>query len=118
MSDYVSQGDDRIVCCPNPDCSWHDPGKIPKGEKWYRKHGYYESAQHGRIRRYICLKCHKTFSERTCGDDSYYLHFDDIDVSELGRAWLAGEPLKVIAARNGITVGMVRTRLRRLSSKR
>ncbi len=103
-------------CCPNPACLWHDPGKIPPGIRWYRKHGFYESAQHGRIGRYICLRCHKTFSERTRRLDSYYLHFDNIDISELGQAWLAGEPLREIAKRHGITINMVRTRLRRLSS--
>ncbi len=101
-------------CCPNPDCPWHDPGKIPRGKRWYRRHGYYVSEQHGRITRYICLKCNKSFSDRTFSADSYYLHFDDIDVSELEQAWLGGKPVGEIAKNLGISTGMVRTRLRRL----
>lgn len=100
--------------CPNPECSWHFSGNIPSGLKWYRCHGYYDSAQHGKVPRYVCLRCGKTFSERAA-DSDYYLHFDGIDIKSLGKAWLAGETLREIAREYGITIQMVRTRLKRLS---
>lgn len=103
------------VCCPNPGCPWHDPGKIPKGKRWYRRHGYYESAQHGMVMRFICLKCHRTFSERRFSEDSFYLHYDSVDATDIQLAWLEGDPVREIAKRHGISTGMVRTRLRRMS---
>ena len=98
--------------CPNPECQWHRKGSIPKGMQWYRKHGYYVSEQHGRIARYMCLNCHKTFSERTW-QNNFYLHFDEYGILEIGMAWLRGETLKEIARKRGITIQMVRTRLKR-----
>ena len=102
------------AACPNPDCSWHDPLNIPPGISWCRHHGYYDSDQHGKIPRYVCRNCHRTFSERTSHKDCY-LHNDDADISALGRAWLAGESLGEIAREWGLTIQMVRTRLKRLS---
>lgn len=98
--------------CPNPDCVWHRRQNIPEGRRWYRKHGYYYSAQHGMITRYICLNCNKTFSERSQVDD-FYLHYDKYSILEIGRLWMSGQSLKEIAKKLGITVQMVRTRLRR-----
>ena len=113
MTKVFSRGTE-MDSCPNPDCSWHDPQNIPPGVKWCRRHGYYDSGQHGKIPRYVCRNCHRTFSERTSHKDCY-LHCDIDDLSALGRAWLAGETLGEIAREWGITVQMVRTRLKRLS---
>ncbi len=109
--DNDDQGDVRD-CCPNADCSWHDPERIPKGKCWFRKHGFYFSEQHGRVQRYICIKCGKTFCQRT-DSDKWYLHFDNISISALNKRWLIGESVKELAREYGITPQMVRTRLRR-----
>lgn len=101
--------------CPNPDCKWHDKGSIPHGIRWYRRHGFYESAQHGKIARYVCCNCSRTFSDRTFEKD-FYLHFDGISVSDIGSAWLRGETEKAIAKERGITLQMVRTRLKRFDA--
>ena len=98
--------------CPNPECQWHWKGSIPKGMRWYRKHGYYDSAQHGKIARYVCRNCHRTFSDRTLEKD-FYLHFDEFSIFDIGLAWLKGETLRDIARERGITIQMVRTRLKR-----
>ena len=42
-------------------------------------------------------------------------NYDEADLTELGKAWLAGETLGDIAREWGITIQMVRTRLKRLS---
>ena len=99
-------------CCPNPECIWHDPEKIPKGKCWYRKHGFYFSEQHGKVQRYICNNCRKTFCPRTDSDE-WYLHFDNISIPALAEAWLAGGTVQEIAREYGITQQMVRTRLKR-----
>lgn len=98
--------------CPNPECLWHNPLMVPQGGRWYRNHGYYNSDQHGKVPRYICTRCNKSFSLRTA-NSAWYLHTDAIDISEVGKAWLAGVTLKEIARSNGISVAMVRTRLKR-----
>ena len=104
--------DEIMDHCPNPDCIWFDPAKIPEGLVWYRKHGYYESGQHGRIRRFYCINCGRTFSARTSSKE-WYLHFDDISIPSLAEAWLAGGSVKEIARNYGISRQMVVTRLKR-----
>ena len=103
---------DEIESCPNPDCIWSDPEKIPRGLVWYKKHGYYASGQHGRIRRFVCINCGRTFSART-NKKEWYLHYDDISISLLAEAWLAGGSVKEIARNYGISRQMVVTRLMR-----
>lgn len=98
--------------CPNPRCIWHNPKRIPEGMQWYRKHGYYFSEQHGKMQRFVCLNCHKSFSART-DTNEWYLHFDNISIPALAKAWLAGGSVKEIAKEYGISRQMVRTRLRR-----
>lgn len=98
--------------CPNPKCIWHNPKRIPAGMQWYRKHGYYFSEQHGKMQRFVCLNCHKSFSTRT-DTNEWYLHFDNISIPALAKAWLAGGSVKEIAKEYGISRQMVRTRLRR-----
>ena len=100
--------------CPNPDCAWHESAKVPKEGRWYLKHGYYESLQHGKIARYMCLNCHRTFSART-DNENFYLHFDEYDIREIGMEYYSGVTQKDIARKHGITVQMVRTRIKRFN---
>ena len=100
------------IGCPNKNCDFHNPENVAEGTKMYRKHGYYLSAQHGRIPRFMCLNCGKTFSPRTY-DENYYPHFDKYGIEEIGKAYYRGENQKEIAKKRGITVQMVRTRIKR-----
>ena len=104
--------DDSFSFCPNPKCSYHDEKNIPKDRKWYNNHGYYYSLQHGKVARFVCLKCKKTYSVRTY-DENRYLHFDSFDVKEIGSKYYDGEPKTMIARKMGISAQMVRTRLKR-----
>ena len=114
-SDRKDNKDGAFEACPNPECQWHNKKAIPRGIRWYRRHGFYESAQHGKIARYVCRNCNRTFSDRTFEKD-FYLHFDGISVSEIGLAWLRGETERDIAKEIGITPQMVRTRLKRFDA--
>ena len=60
----------------------------------------------------MCLKCGKTFSPRT-SDENYYLHFDGFDIEEIGSAYYSGQNQKDIAKKKGISIQMVRTRIKR-----
>ena len=97
--------------CPNPKCRWHNPDRT-KDTRWYKLHGYYDSAQHGRIARFRCLSCGRTFSLRS-NMMNRYLHYDDIEIDEIGFSYLAGASLCEMARDRGISIGMVRTRLKR-----
>ena len=105
-------GIDAVTHCPNEKCRWHDTDRIHPGTRWYRLHGYYVSAQHGKIPRFRCLGCGRTFSVRS-NLMHWYLHFDDIEIIEIGEAYLAGASLGKLAKDRGISINMVRTRLRR-----
>ncbi|MBQ7643976.1 MAG: hypothetical protein IJS84_02995 [Spirochaetales bacterium] len=98
--------------CPNRKCIWYNPNRLPKESRWYRLHGYYNSAQHERIPRFRCLRCGTTFSART-GRSTHYLHFDDIEFSDVGERYLAGASLCEIARDHGVSVQMIRIRLHR-----
>ena len=107
-----AQSNPLITHCPNTKCRWNDPACIPVSVKWYRLHGYYTTAQHVRIPRFRCLCCGRTLSVRT-NLINWYLHFDDIEIMEIGERYLAGASLCELAKERGISVTMVRTRLRR-----
>ncbi len=100
------------VRCPNKNCEFHNPEEVAEGTKMFRKHGYYISAQHGRIPRYMCMNCRKTFSSRT-NDENYYLHYDSFDIEEIGAEYYRGKNQKDIAKKRGISIQMVRTRIKR-----
>lgn len=104
--------EDVKIRCPNKNCIFHKPEEVAEGTKMFRKHGYYVSLQHGRIPRYICINCNKTFSTRT-NDENYYLHFDGFDIDEIGIEYYRGENQKDIAKKRGISIQMVRTRIKR-----
>ena len=101
-----------ITHCPNEKCRWHNPARIQPTTRWYRPHGYYVSAQHGKIARFRCLGCGRTFSVRS-NLINRYLHFDDFEIAEIGESYLAGASLGELARERGISINMVRTRLRR-----
>lgn len=59
--------------CTNKECKMNNR-KNHKGEpKWYRKHGFYATKNRGRIQRFRCTICGKTFSIQTFSVD-YYAH--------------------------------------------
>ncbi len=67
--------------CPNPECEYHQ-NKIPINFPWYMKRGWYHSSAHGKVQRYLCKSCGKSFSERMFFTD-YYAKRIDIDLQDL-----------------------------------
>ncbi len=98
--------------CPNPLCKWHNKINLPQGEKWFRCHGFYQTKQHGRIPRYICNNCHRTFTLRT-GQNFWHLKDDAIDIKELGQQWVSGLSIREIAKNYGMSEQVISTRLKR-----
>ena len=56
--------------CPNSACANHRTALV---KNWYKPFGYYTTQAYGRVKRYACLRCGKSFSEQTFRL-SYYLH--------------------------------------------
>ena len=55
--------------CPNPTCSnFHSP---PAGKKWFTYHGTYHTKVVGKVTRYCCKLCGRTFGYRTFHLDYY-----------------------------------------------
>lgn len=100
--------------CPNPNCDWNKTANLPKDKRWYGFHGFYTSSQHGKIPRYICRKCHTTFSLRTYSD-KWHLRYDNYDILELGTKWLKGESVSKLSQEYGISQNAIKVRLKRLT---
>lgn len=98
--------------CPNPLCKWHHKINLPKTDKWFRCHGYYDTKQHGRIPRYICINCHRTFTLRT-GANFWHFRDDKMDVKEIAKQWIGGMTICEIAKAYGVSDQVIRTRLKR-----
>lgn len=55
--------------CPNPECEYHL--KPPVEFIWYRRIGSYKTKLNGRVQRFRCVRCGRTFSEQTFSLDYY-----------------------------------------------
>ncbi len=100
--------------CPNPLCKWHHKENLPVGFKWYQSHGYYESKQHGKVPRYACRNCGRTFTLRT-GANNWHLKDDTLDLKELGNQRANGYTISELALKYGVSRQKVTTRLKRYS---
>ncbi len=49
--------------CPNPKCKFHN--SLLSEEKWCKVAGSYKTKLSGKVHRFRCLNCGRTFSERT-----------------------------------------------------
>lgn len=97
--------------CPNPLCILHNP-KMIKNNKWYCKHGFYSNKQHKKTRRYKCLNCGTTFSDRTEEKD-WYLHRNDININDVEQFYKCGVSISEISEIYNCSTQLIRTRLKR-----
>lgn len=96
--------------CPNPRCRWH---KEAPGGEWAKAKGFYVTKAFGRIQRFQCKACQKTFSSQTFSL-SYYVKrpipLDDV----VGRV-TNGESLRAISRNLSVSVRLVTNRIDRLA---
>lgn len=74
--------DPSYFFCPRPGCPAHRLD--PPASRWFYRHGFHDTIAFGRVRRYRCRYCGKTFSDQT-----FLLNYwlkKPTDFSELGRA--------------------------------
>ena len=96
--------------CPNSTCSNH---RTPPGAGWYRPFGAYHTRAYGKVKRYLCLACGKSFSDQTFSL-SYYLHLK-IDLKDLFFSLASCSGIRALARKHGVTDKAISNRIGRLS---
>ncbi|MCF0238042.1 MAG: IS1 family transposase [Sphaerochaetaceae bacterium] len=102
--------------CPNDQCLYHKEENLPQKGNWYSSHGTYRSRQWGKVSRFRCKGCGKTFSTRT-ESESKYLHEDIKLEGRLAMEWLGGSSVKSLSKKYKLTNQMVKTRINRILSR-
>ena len=96
--------------CPNTACQNH---RHPHGKRWYKPFGWYDTQAHGKVKRYACLKCGKSFSEQTFRL-SYYVHLN-IDFKDLFYRISACAGIRAMARYYQVTDKVIANRVGRLA---
>jgi hypothetical protein len=102
---------DEHIFCPNRSCILHYP-PIPEGLDWYYLWGTYSTRTYGRVRRYKCRFCGKTFS-----DQSYELNYyakKDVDYRILEEQLVSCASNTAMKRKAGVTTETIQNRLGRL----
>lgn len=103
----------RPPFCPNPDCPQNKP-RQSKDEKWWRLRGHYQSRVHGKVQRFLCKTCGKSFSERIFHLD-YYAKRIDIQFRDVLFHYCNGFSQRALAEHFGCAVRTIAQRLQILS---
>jgi hypothetical protein len=96
--------------CPNIACENHTQ---PEGNDWFRLFGWYHAKAHGRVKRYACQKCGKTFSDQTF-HLSYYLHLN-IAFKDILSRLCACSGIRAVAKYYQVTDKVIDNRIGRLA---
>ena len=96
--------------CPNTVCQNHHH---PHGKRWYKPFGWYDTKAHGKVKRYACRRCGKSFSEQTFRL-SYYLHLN-INFKDLFYRISACEGVRAMARYFQVTDKVIANRVGRLA---
>jgi len=101
----------EISFCPNARCAMHNP---PQGSRLsYVKIGFHKTKVAGKVQRYKCLHCGKTFSDRTFSID-YYVK-KSISYAELFERTAAGECVSRAGRNLGCSFASAQNRLDRMA---
>ena len=96
--------------CPNPECPNHFR---PQGRPWYRFYAFYTTKAFGKVPRFLCTSCRKTFSSQTFRLDYYAKK--RLDYRFLFQQFTSASGLRNIARNLGVRVETVANRLDRLA---
>lgn len=99
--------------CPNNRCPRHDPKELDPHSSWYVHFGFYFTKVVGPVRRYRCVQCGKTFSDRTF-DIDYYTK-KTIPYQEIFHRLSTSESVSGIARNLHFSSGSIQNRIDRLS---
>lgn len=96
--------------CPNPGCRNYS-GHL--AHHWWRQAGYHSTLCFGRVRRFICLSCGKSFSEQTFSIDYYAKK--KIDYRRLESLSASSMCVRALGHALGLSCDSVQNRFDRLS---
>jgi hypothetical protein len=100
--------------CPNPSCTFHIPRKDDNiGPVFWAPFGSYQTKVAGKVRRFRCTSCGRTFGERTFRLDYYAKK--TLDYREIHRSISSSESVSAIAKAHHCSVASIQNRLDRLS---
>jgi transposase-like protein len=99
--------------CPNSRCMFHYPESANKESSWFIHYGYHHTKVVGKVKRYRCLRCGSTFSDRTF-DIDYYTK-KTISYREVFFRMVSTESLSSISRNLKVRAPSVQNRIDRLS---
>ncbi|MFO7850390.1 MAG: hypothetical protein R6V67_10555, partial [Spirochaetia bacterium] len=100
--------------CPNKQCTLHRIETADHStERWFYVGGYYYTKAFGRVRRFRCLICGKSFSEQTFRLDYFVKH--PIDYQQIFERIVGGAGLRTVARDLSVSHQLITNRLSRLA---
>jgi len=100
-----------IAFCPNERCSMHNPP--PDAGVFFMKYGYHRTKVAGKVQRYKCLHCGKTFSDRTFSID--YFVKKALSYESLFHMTVSGECVSAAARSLGCSFASAQNRIDRMA---
>jgi len=103
--------DPQYFFCPRPGCTAHS--LEPADSRWFLRHGFHLTRAFGRVQRYKCRLCGKTFS-----DQSFLLNYwlkKLTDFSALGRQLNSSSSANYVARHHHLSADALRIRCDRLA---
>lgn len=97
--------------CPNPKCVFHNAREADYSKYWLR-YGYHNTKVVGKVRRFKCKACQKSFSERTFS--VHYYTKKNLDVKAISMAVNRSESLSSIGRKLGCNGDSITNRINRL----
>lgn len=96
--------------CPNPGCHHHSD---PPAQRWWVGAGFHSTLCSGKVRRFRCLSCGRSFSERTFSIDYYAKK--TVDYRKLEGLAGASMCVRALGRAMGLSCDSVQNRFDRLS---
>ena len=103
--------DPRYFFCPSPECPNHRLDL--SDEKWFVRYGYHDTRAFGRVPRYRCRHCGKTFSDQTFLLNYWLKKKTDFD--ELGKAINSSSSANFVGRHHHFSADSMRIRHDRLA---
>jgi len=99
-----------VLFCPNPNCENHH---YPATVHWFDRYGYHQTRTFGRVPRFKCRSCGRTFSRQTFSIDYYAKRI--VDYRDLLIRHANSESLRGITRALGLSCATVQNRFDRLA---
>lgn len=96
--------------CPNPACEWHCR---PPDFAWAKPKGFYTTMAFGRVHRYQCTACHRTFSSQTFSL-AYYVK-RPVALPDITARLASGESLRAMSRNLCVSLRLLTNRIDRLA---